>query len=1433
MLGPIDDLQTFLEEAYTEDQLPLPIPQFDILSAFEKESIVLPTPEAMPPQINGAQYQANLLQDCYQNLILPLVSNEQREQFAVRLRQSRGHWILELNAEQSTALFSKLIAHINAVNNLLSRDEIQQYLLSPFCNFLDVYKICIPDELLSQQLVSLRQSSLPITDVFTNEIQTQTEKNWTYQKSLQHAPLCPQLGAVIQNLLALVQNARQEQTPRVPHPRLEVLLAPADEQNELVEKCIQTIENFVTQFHSIHRKNISLTNRFAEIAERAKTYPGVFCTPLLKQEIIALLNQLNPMLFRIDPNNQQAWAQLKKGFDKSLRTYLCLIHDAQDKLSADGFAGEPHYERFQELCDTVSSVLSDNKDQVVKDSSQNFAEYSEELYRIIYLTRLRVMHSSEPVSTATRKSKVCLLFSKDTDSTQCQIALAVTCTRVGLVGIFPIAEDKENLRYYRRALHPGLRRYLRVESNQVVTVDIDHDELTSLKDHIVENDKEYDDHVCIKIDTSVSILKRSTEPMLRASRAALYSAARTGKKRRSEIFDFKELIKTFRSAPPALYTDELSLRLYPYQLNAVQQIVMAMQSNNRGTLLADDMGMGKTIQAGAVIKYNGKYPVIIISPLSVLTKWPEELAEKIGIPAESIICYHGQNRLDQNIRAGVLVTTYDTFINDCQNDTPLARSLGFMQPFDFTDCHHDVTKRMVSTWQGFSKLTTQADDTWVSSDGRIKDLPNQQVLARLDRKVAGPLRGQLAKLFASLLIFQLLKRHKVLSPQGQIVEIAALDNIFQEVCDAIPEASPSYQFFNREYFNAVCQTRLQQAETAIPWQGMILDEGHEITNPNTRRSKHLLQTSKLLARRGAFRLILSGTPFENKIQDLWVIAEFLNPGSMLKRAQFNTTFKELMNTIVAKLVEQSRQFTNGTLSRDNYQGLQEDLEKAFQQLNYLAQAIGQYTIRRCKTDFTGTAASSAQQKSLPNKDHHEYTWHMSASQQRLLAQEDERALLSACRGHHFVDIDADSDSENATNDGLSGIQLLSRLGKFLDHPVLVEERHHQALYERNHLEQMAAYVRDVIINQQYRGDLDAFVNDSGKLSLFVAHALEILNHPNHKILVPTTSIPMSVIIKVVLELKTKQVLNIELKPEIYSGKLSKELRKPLQDRFNNGVTRVAILSQQAGAFGIELFASHVLPYNENYNPFILLQAIDRAVRYGSPYETVVICNYVCNNPYSQKMSHIANEKLNWSQLFVDHSNECHIQWFVQRLQSIHLTTFCRTDSERMQMQTFVTQLISYIQNPASFMNPQNTSSATLFASPSRPAKVAKLEQPQVESEHAAAAGPQDLAYKRLRRAPTLEIGFEQPAERAAPPLNISGTFDIDAFLTTAAEADAQTSAQSHLFDSFGEFGSFGVAAFDDPFADLMPTPQQQIGTLDDDLFDFDEQSSWFRTSNHW
>jgi SNF2 family DNA or RNA helicase/intein/homing endonuclease len=70
----------------------------------------------------------------------------------------------------------------------------------------------------------------------------------------------------------------------------------------------------------------------------------------------------------------------------------------------------------------------------------------------------------------------------------------------------------------------------------------------------------------------------------------------------------------------------------------------------------------------------------------------------------------------------------------------------------------------------------------------------------------------------------------------------------------------------------------------ISWQAIVLDEAQNVKNPDAKQSQAVRQLDT------TFRIALTGTPVENRLQELWSILDFLNPGYLGNKQFFQRRF---------------------------------------------------------------------------------------------------------------------------------------------------------------------------------------------------------------------------------------------------------------------------------------------------------------------------------------------------------------------------------------------------------------------------------------------------------------------------------------------------------------------------------------------------------------
>ncbi|KAK7039041.1 btaf1 RNA polymerase II, B-TFIID transcription factor-associated, 170kDa [Halocaridina rubra] len=97
--------------------------------------------------------------------------------------------------------------------------------------------------------------------------------------------------------------------------------------------------------------------------------------------------------------------------------------------------------------------------------------------------------------------------------------------------------------------------------------------------------------------------------------------------------------------------------------------------------------------------------------------------------------------------------------------------------------------------------------------------------------------------------------------------------------------------------------------SSIKWNYVILDEGHIIKNGKTKSSRAIKQLE------AQHRLILSGTPIQNNVLELWSLFDFLMPGFLGTERQFMARYsKPILQSRDAK--SSSREQEAGVLAME-------------------------------------------------------------------------------------------------------------------------------------------------------------------------------------------------------------------------------------------------------------------------------------------------------------------------------------------------------------------------------------------------------------------------------------------------------------------------------------------------------------------------------------
>ncbi|KAH3663562.1 hypothetical protein OGAPHI_004963 [Ogataea philodendri] len=141
-------------------------------------------------------------------------------------------------------------------------------------------------------------------------------------------------------------------------------------------------------------------------------------------------------------------------------------------------------------------------------------------------------------------------------------------------------------------------------------------------------------------------------------------------RRTNKVYEFNPDVKdTFpvlaaqstRTVERGIQPDGMKLTLLPFQLEGLSWMIKQEDSIYNGGILADEMGMGKTIQMISLMMHDrSKTPTLVVAPTVALIQWKNEIEQHAG-GLLKVGLFHGQNRaksLKDLEDYDVIMTTY-------------------------------------------------------------------------------------------------------------------------------------------------------------------------------------------------------------------------------------------------------------------------------------------------------------------------------------------------------------------------------------------------------------------------------------------------------------------------------------------------------------------------------------------------------------------------------------------------------------------------------------------------------------------------------------------------------------------------------------------------------------------------------------------------------
>lgn len=341
---------------------------------------------------------------------------------------------------------------------------------------------------------------------------------------------------------------------------------------------------------------------------------------------------------------------------------------------------------------------------------------------------------------------------------------------------------------------------------------------------------------------------------------------------------------------------------------------------------------------------------------------------------------------------------------------------------------------------------------------------------------------------------------------------------------------------------------------------MIIDEGHRMKNTQSKLSMTLKQYYKTKN-----RLILTGTPLQNNLPELWALLNFVLPKI------FNSvkSFDEWFNT----------PFSN-TGSQEKIELTEEESLLIIRRLH---KVLRPFLLRRLKKDV---------EKDLPDKVEKVLKCNLSGLQHILYQQ-----MLK----HNALFVGSQTTGTN-NKSGIKGLNnKIMQLRKICNHPFVFEE------------------VEDILNSTRLSNDL--LWRTSGKFEL-LDRILPKFKATGHRVLIFFQMTSVMNIFEDFLRLRDMKYLRLD-------GGTKAEDRQDMLKAFNRPDSEYFcfLLSTRAGGLGLNLqSADTVVIFDTDWNPHQDLQAQDRAHRIGQKNE-VRILRLITNDSVEEVILERAHQKL--------------------------------------------------------------------------------------------------------------------------------------------------------------------------------------------------------------
>ncbi|XP_046406621.1 lymphoid-specific helicase-like [Ischnura elegans] len=394
---------------------------------------------------------------------------------------------------------------------------------------------------------------------------------------------------------------------------------------------------------------------------------------------------------------------------------------------------------------------------------------------------------------------------------------------------------------------------------------------------------------------------------------------------------------------------------------------------------------------------------------------------------------------------------------------------------------------------------------------------------------------------------------------------------------------------------------------ALKWRYMVVDEGHRLKNFKCRL------VSVLKSFNSGCRLLLTGTPLQNNLSELWSLMNFLMPEVFGEKGD---AFESLFNA-------------DGLMASENCNKIIK-MERDNQLLTTMHRTLRPFVLRRMKSEvdiFLPPKKEVLVYAPMTDLQKEYYEASLNNSITKVLG-------LEELEEEKEEEEENESEEEGPPRKKPRGYKLRSTLPKSKRRIRTRVPTGKTSLKMRNITMNLRKIVNHpYLVHFPYHPDTEELkideelIQSCGKLLVLDA-ILKKLQEKGHKVLLFSQMTSLLDVLEEFLDMRSYSYVR-------FDGSTKVEERQEAIELFKKKETFIFLLSTRAGGLGINLTsADTVIIYDSDWNPQCDFQAIDRCHRIGQTLP-VVVYRLITSGTIDERMVELARAKMKLEKMVIE------------------------------------------------------------------------------------------------------------------------------------------------------------------------------------------------------